>query len=303
MNKLSRTVAGMLGLVLVTVLLSGCPFLPEEENGDYDLGYEEGFASDPKYWEGYEDSYYTDPPDGPILYSGSEIPYIEEETYDAGYYDGLWYAYNDGYFVSYDFGFTIGFSEGYDIAYNDFWYDFLMSDAHPEYLDGSFMDGYMDGFSEGSVFGAYDYTEGLTFDWEDAMWDYRSGTDLYIEEVGFGTGEYGVVELYEYGVDPNDYYAKALSATRRTPAGKIRVPRKSDEGKSLVSRRTPAAKSLEVLKQDKAVDDEILYRPLTSAVRTELNQLPAYSPRSSEYALLLEDTWLERIERYLAERQ
>jgi len=117
---------------------------------------------------------------------------IEEETYDAGYYDGLWYAYNDGYFVSYDYGFTIGFSEGYDIGFSEFWYDFLVNDSHPEYYEGSFMDGYQDDFSKGSVFGARGYDVDFPFDWEGAMWDYRSGTDIFIEELFFGTGGGGI---------------------------------------------------------------------------------------------------------------
>ena len=217
MKSITQYTLSVAALAMMAVSLTGCPAY----YATYDEGYQDGFYTDAKYWEGYDDSYMTEPPDGPILYSGSTIPLLEDDSYDAGYYDGLWYAYNDGYFVSYDYGFTIGFSEGYDIGYHPDWYAFLINDAHPEYYDGSFMDGYQDGFSEGSVFGAVDYRLGLPFDWEDAMWDYRGGTDVYIEEVGFGTGEYGTVVLYEYGVDPNEYYAKNKSGRELNRSGSV----------------------------------------------------------------------------------
>ena len=269
----------------------------------YDYGYEQGFFTDSKYWEGYADSYDTEPPDGPILYSGSEIPQLDDDSYDAGYYDGLWYAYSDGYYVSYDYGFTIGFSEGYDIGFSEFWYDFLIDDVHPEFLDGSFMDGYQDGFSEGSIFGASDYEAGFDFDWEDAMWDYRAGKDLYIEAVGFGTGEYGDVYLYEWGVDPNTYYEKADAAARRVRYRTTRQLRKAAAGRDVVSPRVSVDKGAQPLKQSETKEDGISYRPLTDAVRAQLDVRPQYSPRFNGRSLLLPDTWLERIERYRAERQ
>lgn len=310
--------AGILSLTIL--LLTGCPPTtgpenPNEGEGEtpfegegevgpgYAEGYQEGFFTDSKYWEGYDDSYDTEPPDGPILYSGSEIPYIEDETYEAGYNDGLWYAYNDGYFVSYDYGFTIGFSEGYDVTFNDGWYDFLMVDEHPEYSDGSFLDGYMDGFSEGSVFGAYDYKTGLSFDWEDAMWDYRSGTDLYLEEVGFGTGQYGNVFLYEYGVDPATYFEKSETNSGRKTFGAVRIPRNADAAKAVVSPRASVEKALKALKQDGSEEHAVSYRALSNTASTELNVRPESSPRLQGYTLTLPDTWLERIERYRAERQ
>lgn len=286
-------------LSVTTLLLAGCPILT---GSDYDTGFEEGFATDSKYWEGYDDSYETEPPDGPILYSGSEIPYIEDETYEAGYYDGLWYAYNDGYFVSYDYGFTVGFSEGYDVAFFEGWLDFLLNDAHPEYYDGSFIDGYNDGFSEGSVFGAYDYKTGLAFDWEDAMWDYRGGTDLYLDEVGFGTGQYGTVVLYEYGVDPVTYFEKSESAPKRTGNATVRMPRKTDVDKATVSPRASVAKAMTALKQETTDEHAVSYRALIDSVTAELNVRPEFSPRFSGRSLTLPDTWLERIERYRAER-
>ena len=297
MRKYMMKFFGVSVLSLTALFLSGCPITTDT---DYDSGFDEGFYTDSKYWEGYDDSYETEPPDGPILYSGSEIPYIEEETYDAGYYDGLWYAYNDGYFVSYDYGFTIGFSEGYDVAFNDTWYNFLMADEHPEYSDGSFLDGYMDGFSEGSVFGAYDYKTGLSFDWEDAMWDYREGTDLYLEEVGFGTGEYGNVFLYEYGVDPATYFEKSETSSGRKTFGAVRLGRSTDKA---LSQRVSVAKAMKELKQAEGEEHAISYRAFTQDASTALNVRPQFSPRLNDYTLTLPDTWLERIERYRAERQ
>ena len=291
MNRVSPVLIKMTAFSMTVFLITGCP--PTNSAVEYDSGYAEGFFTDSKYWEGYADSYDTEPPDGPILYSGTEIPQLEEETYDAGYYDGLWYAYNDGYYVSYDYGFTIGFSEGYDIGFSELWYDFLINDVHPEFEDGSFMDGYQDGFSEGSIFGASDYDAGLAFDWEDAMWDYRSGTDLYIEEVGFGTGEYGDVYLYEYGVDPNALYEKTGADAREV------CYRTEYRLCKAAASRVAVETGRHLLKQS----DEISYRPLTDAVRAQLNMRPEFSPRFGGRSLLLPDTWLERIERYRAQMQ
>jgi len=285
---------------MTVFLITGCP--PTNSADEYDSGYAEGFFTDAKYWEGYADSYDTAPPDGPILYTGSEIPQLEELTYDAGYYDGLWYAYNDGYYVSYDYGFTIGFSEGYDIGFSEFWYDFLINDVHPEFQDGSFMDGYQDGFSEGSIFGASDYDAGLAFDWEDAMWDYRSGTDLYIEAVGFGTGAYGDVIPYEYGVDPNALNQKT-KALRQVCHRRGYRSHKVVTEKDTVNSRSLVEKSVQSLKQSGTAQNEITYRPLTETVRAQLDMRPQFSPRFGGRSLLLPDTWLERIERYRTEMQ
>ena len=295
MNRVMRVSIKVGFFAVLVLLIAGCPRTPGQSA--YNAGYLDGFLTDSEYWQGYEDSYDT-VPDGPILYSGSEIPWIDELTYEAGYYDGLWFAYNDGYFVSYDYGFTIGFSEGYDVAFHPAWYDFLINDAHPEYLDGSFIDGYNDGFSEGSVFGAVDWEIGLPFDWEDAMWDYRAGTDLYIEEVGFGTGEYGNVYLYEYGTDPNDFFKSANSRANRT--GLVRRARSNDKG---LSPRIAYAVANGQNKQDEELPEGVSYRELIPAVRSELNRTPAYSPRFEERGLTLTDSWLQRIERYRASRQ
>ena len=97
MNSVSHVLIRISVFSMCMLLLVGCPPGPEnpgEGEGEpvegeyiegevgpgYSEGYEEGFSDDVKYWEGYADSYETDPPDGPILYSGSEIPYLEDET-------------------------------------------------------------------------------------------------------------------------------------------------------------------------------------------------------------------------------
>jgi len=254
-----------------TALLAGCPTM------EYDLGLADGFAEDTEYWYGYWDSW--DTLDGsPILYDGSNIPYIDDYGYEAGYWDGVWYAYNDGYFSAYDYAFAIGFSEGYDIAFNEGWDLFLATDQHIEWLDGGFSDGYHDGFSEGRVFGAWDYDAGWTFDWLDALLDYWSGTDLELPGLGLGTGEYGPVYLYEYGTDPVEIIGKRQQ----------RASRKAHFEKA-------AAQALRGAKQ--VADSTSFYRPLTTEAAAELNVLPAHSPRS-DIALLLTSTWLERIEDY-----
>lgn len=179
-------------LILGGLMLTGCPL------GEYDIGFEDGFAEDDWYWEGYDDSW--EAVEYEILYEGDEIPSPTAPEYDRGYWDGVWTAYNDGYFVAYDDAFSIGFEEGYTAAFFEDYEDFLLSDVHVEYGTGNYDDGYNDGFSEGRVFGAYDYKEGLPEDPADAEEDYRSGTDWCV--VGVCTGEAGPVYLYEWGTNP-----------------------------------------------------------------------------------------------------
>jgi hypothetical protein len=264
---------GVLGLILLGVgLLSGCPVPPDgnpDPQAEYDAGFLVGFARDSEYWRGFDDSYDT-VDGGPIYYSGSEIPYLDELSYEAGYWDGTWYAYNDGYFVAYDYAFTIGFSEGYAAAFQPGWRSFLRNDQHIEWLDGGWTDGYNDGFSEGRVFGAWDWENGWPNDWLDAMLDYRGGTDLTIG--GVSTGDAGPVYLYEYGTDPNDL---------------VKVGKASGTG----------GPSLRSLGDAKAAIPDISYRSLPSSVQQEFNVKPDYSPRSTN-PLGLSTTWLERINAY-----
>lgn len=276
----TRRTAASLGVALLTSLtLMGCP-PGGTTDPDYAAGYLVGFADDDEYWTGFYDSYDT-VDGGPIYYSGSEIPYVEDPPYEAGYYDGLWYAYNDGYFVDYDYAFTIGFSEGYDLAFASDGVEFIQDDEHIEWLDGGFSDGYNDGFSEGRVFGAYDWEAGLDFDWLDAMLDYREGTDLTVG--GVSTGNSGPVELYVYGTDPNDLLKKDARATKRIAAGYT------------VRGGTAKAKTV----AGKQAGDEVSYRPLPSSVKSDLSVSPGYSPRS-KYPLTLTDTWLDRVNDYRA---
>ncbi len=289
-NKGTAVLKGF-GIVAMGALLAGCPpydtliddlLNPPPTTGggnaqaEYDAGFDEGFAEDDWYWTGYDDS--TDTVDaGPIYYQGSDIPYVDDLSNDAGYWDGVWYAYNDGYFVAYDYAFTIGFSEGYDVFFTSAWYDLLLDDEHLEFLDGGFSDGYNDGFSEGRILGATDYEQGLPYDWLDAMAYYREGNDLYIEELDLGTGEYGPVYLYEYGTDPLDLV-------------------KSDKAK-----RNRSGRAAPSIRRDpsKAEVPDLSYRSLPQDVRTRLNVKPAVSSRG-KYALKLTTSWLDRIDAYLA---
>jgi hypothetical protein len=267
------------GILSISALaLQGCPTVPiDDSQVQYDLGFAAGFLVDEEYWQGFDDSYDTVDA-GPIYYSGGQIPVYEDPPYDAGYWDGVWFAYNDGYFVAYDYAFTIGFSEGYDLAFYPDYEDFLENDPHIEFLDGGFTDGYNDGFSEGRVFGAFDYADGLDFDWLDAMLDYRSGTD--VEIAGVSTGLDGPVELYEYGTDPNEF-----------------IDAKSSKGTRVVDGPKPSIRSLG---NDKAETPELSYRDLTAGVRTDLSTRPDSSPRDSATALRVEGNWLARIEAYRA---
>jgi hypothetical protein len=283
---IGRKTIAALALLGMAGLLTGCPpgYIPPIDDGgggggdpqaEYDEGFDVGFAEDGEYWNGFYDGYDT-VDGGPIYYAGSSIPYVEEPPFDAGYYDGVWYAYNDGYFVDYDYAFTIGFSEGYDLAYGPDWPDLFDSDFHVEWLDGGFSDGYNDGFSEGRVFGAWDYENFWDFDWLGALLDYRDGTDLEIG--GLGTGTLGPVLLYEYGTDPNDL-VKSTSQERK--------PR---EGGTPAIRRNPAQKQQDV--------PALSYRALRSDVSQELNVRPEVSPRVKK-PLALQSTWLERVDAYV----
>jgi len=286
MNKLQHKVI-VLAAVPLGLLLAGCP-----QGGpvidpkiDYNAGFVVGFAEDAEYWQGFDDSYDT-VDGGEIYYTGDLIPQLDDLSFDAGYYDGVWYAYNDGYFVAYDYAFTIGFSEGYDVAFGPNWEAFLLADVHVEWLDGGFSDGYNDGFSEGRILGASDWLDGLSFDWLDALLWYRSTdangnfNDIYFEDLDLGTGIYGPVEIYLYGTNPFDLI----------------------EGKSLRSLRpgreeVPGIRGKSFTKQDEL--PELSYRNLTSEVQTELSVRPTASSRSDK-ALTLETTWLERVNAYNA---
>jgi hypothetical protein len=288
LKQIKQKVLMAAALPAAALLLAGCPYpdggtTPQME---YDAGFVVGFAQDDEYWQGFEDSYDT-VDGGEIFYSGDLIPVLDEISYDAGYYDGTWYAYNDGYFVAYDYAFAIGFSEGYDVAFNSNWRAFLIADEHVEWLDGGFSDGYNDGFSEGRILGASDYIDGLAYDWLDALLWYQdvdaegNPNDVYFEDLDLGTGEFGPVVLYEYGTNPHDL-VKA-----------IRAPRKGREF-------TPAirgAGSKALAKQ--AELPELSYRALTTEVQQELNVNPATSPRS-DYVLTLESSWLDRVNAYNA---
>ena len=261
--------ANCLGALLV--LAAGCPVVTT----DYDTGFNEGFARDDWYWQGYDDGWNT-LDDATLYYQGGTIPAPTSPEYDQGFYDGVWYAYNDGYFVDYDYSLTIGFSEGYDAAYFAGYLNFLQTDQHVEYFNGGWADGYEDGFSEGRVFGAYDYEQDLTFDWLDALLDYRSGTDLNFDEINVGTGSYGPVVIYEYGTDP--------TATAKAQ------PRRAKDPARLAIRHNAA----------KASDPPPLsYRTFPDNESAQLDTAPATTPRSTR-PLTLTTTWLERIEAYLA---
>ncbi|MBI2425691.1 MAG: hypothetical protein HYV27_22890 [Candidatus Hydrogenedentes bacterium] len=272
-KKFRRFATAGVMLTGLSLLLMGCPGGLSEAQIQYDLGYVAGFAQDDEYWQGFDDSLDT-VDGGAIYYSGSEIPFLDELSYDAGFYDGTWYAYNDGYFVAYDYAFTIGFSEGYDAAFASDWFVFLSNDEHVEWLDGGFTDGYNDGFSEGRILGATDYAQGLPFDWLDAMLYYREPNDVYIEELDLGTGEFGPVFLYEYGTDPLDL-----------------VKSRNAIDKSLRNRRSG------LQKQDSS---GVVVRALRASDIDYYTYLPAESPRAPGRALLLDTTWLERIEAYEA---
>lgn len=278
-----------LALVPLALLLAGCPVtgVTIDPNVQYDAGFVVGFAQDSEYWKGFDDSYDT-VDGGEIYYSGDLIPDLSEISYDAGYYDGLWYAYHDGYFVAYDYAFIIGFSEGYDVAFGPNWEAFLRSDVHVEWLDGGFSDGYNDGFSEGRILGASDWLDGLAFDWIDALVWYR-GTDangnlndIYFADLDLGTGVYGPVYLYLYGSNPFEL-VKGLKASS---------PRK---GRAY----TPSIRHQGVNTKQDYEEGIISYRPLKAAVQTELDVHPTQTPRS-DTKLTLETTWLERVNAYNA---
>lgn len=274
-------------LVLGSIGLAGCPEVPGWPNPptghiEYDRGFNDGFADDNEYWLGFYDSWDT-VDGGEIYYTGHEIPYIDDYSYEAGYWDGIWFAYHDGYFVAYDYAFTIGFSDGYDATYRANWRSFLNNDEHVEWLDGGFSDGYNDGFSEGRVFGVYDYETGLPFDWLDAMLDYRAGTDVLLDSFGviLGTGEYGPVYLYEYGTDPFELiYGKSENATPNRAGSNKPAIRASHDNKLTIN--------------------QISYRDMINDVREELNVRYKNSPRGN-IDLTLQNTWLNRVEMYLNE--
>ena len=266
---------GILAVGISAIVLAGCPAINPPQF-EYDRGYQEGFLRDDYYWDGFFDSYDSLTFDD-VFYQGSDIPFLDEISYNAGFYDGLWTAYNDGYFTSYHYAFIVGWSEGYDAAFYPDYLNFLANDQHVENLNGGWGDGYNDGFSEGRVFGAFDFEAGLPFDWEDALFDYEDGVDLYFEEVDVGTGAFGPVILYEYGTDPWD-----LKSAR--------------ENRSFLRQDTPSIRNQPGAKVD-ALKQE-LFRPLISEAVTALDVLNEDVPRNPR-SVRFNTTHLERLNQYL----
>lgn len=260
--------------VLIALFAVGCPPGGPSGSTDYDIGFAAGFATDGNYWDGYFDGWDTTA-DVPIFYDTTGILFIEDLTFDAGFWDGVWYAYNDGYFVDYTYAFVIGFSEGYDNAFFDDYLDFLEFDVHLENANGGWGDGYEDGYTEGRIFGANDFEQGLPFDWLDALLDYQSGTDLFFSEINLGTGALGPAILYEYGVDP---LAKALAKRDRGQVGPRTI-------------RNPAGGE----KAD--LSSQPFFRPVNTEAADLLDVLNDTSLRDS-IGLRLTTTWLERVNAY-----
>jgi len=285
-NILSKSVAA---LIITVLVLTGCGggggggsgSNNSEGEAAFLRGFDAGFAVDSEYFLGYDDSFYTVGA-GPILYSGDLIPFSDELTYQAGFWDGQFEAYNDGYFVAYRFAFIIGFSEGYDNAYASDYLLFLANDLHIEYLHGGFSDGYNDGFSEGRIFGAFDYEVLLPFDWLDAFLDWEFGTDLYFEEVGKGTGEFGPVILYEWGYNPN-----TIGDLTRSESTTLDSTRRMRNGKSSNSLTT---------KTDGNTLDAV--REFSAEQEAALDVSPETTARTTR-DLTLTSTWLERLNSYL----
>ena len=282
---LQRTHSPLLLTLLCSVLVfSGCggggggSFNGDGGLAEYNFGYDDGYADNSEYFLGYDESFLNEG-DGESWYSGDLIPFLDELSYDAGFYDGQFEAYNDGYFVAYRFAFIIGFSEGYDNAYWDDYLDFLANDWHVELSHAGFSDGYNDGFSEGRIFGAYDYEAFLSFDWFDAFLDWESGTDLYFEEVDKGTGIYSYVVLYEWGQNPHILEAFGLRGVTET-SSLIKMRADGD-----TATRSVGVSTIEVARDLTAEQASLLdVNPLTTS-RTDRD-------------LALSTTWRERIDLY-----
>lgn len=275
-------VTGTLVTLAAGLLVLGCPTeqpIPDDPTRAYDRGFNSGFARDDWYWQGYDDGYDTVGA-FPIYYRGDTIPYYETPPYDAGYWDGVWYAYNDGYFVNYRYAFIVGFSEGYDAAFWPDYLAFLAGDVHTEYLNGGWADGYNDGFSEGRIFGANDFEQGLAFDWQDALAAYEDGLDLYFAEIDLGSGLYGPVYLYEYGLDPHTL--KSADAQR--------PPAQRDDGRMI---RGGALAKADIANRE-------IFRSLDPDRRQQLSIAPQTSSRDQQRPLRLTSTWYQRVAGYLS---
>ena len=197
--------------ILASAFLVGCEGITGESIILFNIGFESAFTETNEHYDrGYNhsfDVYDNSLPIGcGILYEGDLIGAVDALTIPAGLLDGEWYAYHDGYFAAYDDAFIIGFSEGYDVAFHEDWPTFLDLDEHLEWLDGSFRDGYHDGFTEGRIFGASDFENSeLPFDWVDALLFYTFEDDVAIDvtdSLTLSTGVDGPAFLYEHGVDP-----------------------------------------------------------------------------------------------------
>lgn len=266
-------------LLAAAVVLAGCPSGGGGGGAsDFDRGFDEGFTKNDPYYLGYDDSWRT--AGFNTFYQGSKFPPIGDNSYQDGFNEGQFTAYNDGYFVAYSYAFIIGFSEGYDNAFWDDYVEFLQNDRHTEFRNGGFDDGYDDGFSEGRIFGGFDFSDGRGFDWLDALLDWESGTDLFLEEVpefGVGTGPWSPVVLYEYGMEP-----RGLKRLMRRSSGGLRALLL---GRSAIRSKWKGKAGIEFA------------RPLTVAQEEDLLIVPPSSLRDGR-ELGLTTTWLQRIRDY-----
>lgn len=283
-----RTFRGAsLGLTLLaSAFLVGCEGFTGESFILYDLGFEVTFTNTNEHYDrGYSDSfdvYDNDLPVGcGILYEGDLIGEIDLLTYNAGLLDGEWYAYHDGYFAAYDDAFIIGFSEGYDLAFHEDWPIFLELDQHIEWFDGSFRDGYHDGFTEGRVFGAFDFEDTeFPFDWVDALLFYTFDDDVAIDVTDgltLSSGVDGPAIIYLHGVDPATEITEPSDCTpfsKGTFRSRARVKQRDDGIPEFMKRDFTAA----VL--------EVLEATVNSTVRGD---------RDTDR---LTDTWLDRLIAY-----
>ena len=273
--------------VLASSLWVGCEGISGESIIFYNIGFESAFtATDEHYDRGYNDSFDAFENDLPIgcgiLYQGHLIGEIEALTLDAGALDGEWYAYHDGYFAAYDDAFIIGFSEGYDLAFHEEWPVFLDVDRHLEWFDGSFRDGYHDGFTEGRIFGAVDSeTTDFPFDWVDALLFYTFEGDVFIDvtdSVTLTTGFDGPAVLYGHGVDPATEITEPSDCT---PLGK---------GRSSFRSRVK-------VKQGFVVPD-FMKRDFSPDVLDVLVSIVRSTVRGDRDTDRLEDTWFDRLIAY-----
>ena len=116
--------------------------------------------------------------------------------------------------------------------------------------------------------------------------------------MGFGTGEWGDVYLYEWGTDPNEFYKSAKGMKKSDLTRRISQP--GAEGRSIRAKRNIQKSSVNASKvTSKEFEVPVIsYRELSNNVKNSMERRAFYDDRRQGQTSRLTTTRAERILKY-----